>query len=53
MPFENGLLYLETERHIYYPGETITGNVHLLVNTPIEEAKCLELIVKGKESFKY
>lgn len=53
MPFENGLMFVETDKHIYYPGESIFGNVHLLVNEVIEEAKCLEIIVKGKESFKY
>ncbi len=53
MPFENGLIYLETDKAIYYPGEIIHGNLHLLVNKEIEEAKCLEIVVKGKESFKY
>ena len=53
MPFDQGLMYVETDKHIYYPGEIIYGNVHLLVNEPIEEAKCLEIIVKGKESFNY
>ena len=53
MPFEQGLMFVETDKHIYYPGETIYGNVHLLVNEVIEEAMCLEIIMKGKESFKY
>ena len=46
-------MFVETDKHIYYPGETIYGNVHLLINEVIEEAKCLEIIMKGKESFKY
>jgi len=53
MPFENGLMFVETDKSIYYPGEVIQGNVHLLVNKEIEEAKYLEIVVKGKESFKY
>lgn len=53
MPFEYGLMYMETERCIYYPGETIYGNVHLLVNKTIQNAKHLEIIVKGTESFKF
>jgi hypothetical protein len=53
MPFQHGLLFVETDKHVYYPGETISGNVHLLINEPIEEAKCLDIVVRGRESFKY
>ena len=53
MPFQHGLLFVETDKHVYYPGETISGNVHLLINEPIEEAKCLDIVVRGRESFNY
>lgn len=53
MPFEQGLLYLETDQHIYYPGQTLQGNVHMLITEPIPDAKCLDIRVEGKESFKY
>lgn len=46
-------MYVETDKPIYYPGETIHGNVHLLITETVEEAKFLEIVVKGKESFKY
>ncbi len=53
IPFEQGLMHIETEKHIYYPGDTINGNVHLLITEVIEEAKCLDIKVVGKESFNF
>ncbi len=53
MPLPDGGLVVETDKHIYYPGETISGNVHLLINETIDDAKCLDIVLKGRESFKY
>lgn len=39
---------------MYYPGEIIHGNVHMIVSKTIENfAKCLDVKVKGKESFNF
>lgn len=54
MPFENGLMFIETERPVYYPGQTIEGNVHLLVTKAImQDARTLDIRVRGKESFNF
>ena len=53
MPFQQGLLYIETDKHVYYPGQAIHGNIHLLVNDAITDAKCLDIKVEGRESFKF
>jgi sporulation-control protein spo0M len=49
---------VETEKHVYYPGETIKGSVHLLVNKPLGPdtntgVRRLDLKLRGKETFKY
>jgi hypothetical protein len=46
-------MYVETDKAVYYPGETIKGSVHILANKQITEAFQLDILVKGKESFKY
>lgn len=56
--FSHGFLYVETDKHVYYPGETINGRVHLLLNKPFNSEdecviKSLDLKLRGKESFKF
>ena len=53
IPFKEGLCYLETDKRVYYPGETISGNIHLLVNDEITDADQLSINVRGKESFNF
>jgi hypothetical protein len=58
MAFTHGFLYVETDKNVYYPGETINGTVHLLLNKPIisDEGLCvssLDIKLKGKETFKF
>lgn len=53
MPFRNGLLYIETTKQVYYPGEAVEGAVHLMVTEQVENAQSICLIVKGKETFNY
>ena len=53
MPFANGLIYIETTKPIYYPGETLEGSVHIMVTKTIEDARTLQLVVKGKETFNF
>lgn len=46
-------MFLETNKHVYYPGDTIEGSIHLRVNSKITSVGRLVLQVKGTESFKF
>jgi hypothetical protein len=47
--FAQGYLQLQTDKHIYEPGEMITGSIYLRVEHPIHNATHVQLEVKGKE----
>lgn len=50
--FYGDFFYIETDKKVYYPGETIEISVHLRVSEPIERAESLVIVVKGNESMK-
>ena len=51
--FSHGFLYLELEKNVYYPGQTINGNAHLLINKALHNVASLDLKLKGKETFNF
>jgi len=53
MAFANGFMYMNLNKSCYYPGEVITGAVHLLVNSTIEGIGGIDIEIKGSEHFKY
>ena len=44
---------METTKQAYYPGDALEGAVHLMVTKEITQAKSVELVVKGKETFTF
>ena len=46
--FEHGYIYVQTDKSVYMPGETISGNVHIQLTMPYP-AEFLQLEIKGKE----
>ena len=44
---------IQTEKNIYYPGETIKGAVFMRVAYLINRVDRLALLVHGKESYKF
>ena len=59
MAFNHGFIFVETDKNVYYPGDTILGAIHLLINKPIVGqdgrggVSSLDLVLKGKETFKF
>jgi len=51
--FPHGFMYVEMEKNVYYPGETIIGSVHLLINKDLNRVNNLEIKIKGLETFNY
>ena len=51
--FSHGFMYVELEKNVYYPGESIKGSVHLLINKELSRVNNLEIRIKGLETFNY
>ena len=51
--FEGDFFYIETDKKVYYPGETMAISVQLRLSESIERTESLVIIIKGRESFKF
>ena len=51
--FKQGFLLLETDKHVYYPGESIECSIQLHLREELEHADRITVNIRGKEKFKF
>lgn len=51
--FKEGFLFLETDKSIFYPGETLDCSIQLFLKKTLDHVDRLVVNILGKEYFKF